>query len=137
MNQAKSTITISAQNLAFFAGIPGHQQRKPDAADPQPSGAWSRLINEKLVAWAQNPRQFEDDDITVPSAATISRASLVASSLRDQGAPAPSRIVPTGDGGIAFQYDSDPEFISIEVEPDGPVELLVFNKGRLTHRAEL
>jgi hypothetical protein len=138
MSQVKSTFTISAENLAFFTGAPRLQESdKVGARDKRKSSdAWASLI-EQLVSWAQGASQITDDDIIAPSSATISRATTVAVSLRDQGAPAPTRIVPTGDGGIAFQYDGRPQFISIEVEPEGPVELLIFNEGRLTHRADL
>ncbi|HEX7379782.1 MAG TPA: hypothetical protein VF278_21840 [Pirellulales bacterium] len=138
MSYTKPPFTIPEQSLAFFTCLPLGRQAQTEAADePTTAQAWAPFINEQLAAWTLNPGQFADDDVVPPNAATIACASATAISLRDQGAPAPTRIVPTGDGGIAFQYDSDPEFISIEVEPEGRVELLVFVNGRLTHRAEL
>lgn len=56
---------------------------------------------------------------------------------RDQGLSPPDQIVPTGDGGIALQFERDPEFVSIEIEPEGLVELLVFDGGKLKHRAAI
>jgi hypothetical protein len=143
MSQAKSTFTISEQSLAFVLGVPERQSRQTEAAadntcDQQATAdAWARFIDEQLPAWAENPSQLEDDDLVAPSLTTISRASTIAASLRAQGAPPPTRIVPTGDGGIAFQYEGDPKFVSIEIEPEGPIEILVFNLGRLIYRAEL
>ncbi|HEX5446771.1 MAG TPA: hypothetical protein VFW87_23335 [Pirellulales bacterium] len=72
-----------------------------------------------------------------PNIDTIRRAIVVACSMRDQRLTPPDRIVPTGDGGIAMQFERDPEFISIEIEPGGLVELLVFNESRLKHRAAI
>lgn len=135
MSYAKPAFNISS--LQFFTGFWGGRQIQTENTDEKVADAWAPFIEEQLAAWALNPSQFEGDDLVPPSAEAISRASTTAISLRDHGAPAPTRIVPTGDGGIAFQYDGEPEFISIEVEPEGRVELLVFNKGRLTHRAEL
>lgn len=138
MSYIKPPFTISAQSLAFFTGFPFSREARTETADkPKMTEAWAPFIEEQLVEWALNPRQCEGDDVVPPNSATISHATVTAISLRDQGAPAPTRIVPTGDGGIAFQYDGDPEFISIEVEPEGRVELLVFVNGRLTHRTEL
>ena len=57
--------------------------------------------------------------------------------MRDHGAPPPTRIVPTGEGGIALQFERGRDFVSIEIEHEGVVELLVFEEGRLKHRAAL
>ena len=95
------------------------------------------LIDDQLAAWARDPTQLGDDGVQPPSTATITRASLVASALRDFGALPPTRVVPTGDGGIALQFDWGRKFVSIEIEPEGLVELFVFDDGRLKHRAVL
>jgi hypothetical protein len=94
-------------------------------------------IQGQLADWARDPAQLAEDDLTAPNAATIARASLVASTLHENGAQSPNRVVPTGDGGIAFQFERGHEFISIEVEPEGVIELLAFDDGRLRHRSTL
>ena len=60
------------------------------------------IIERQLAEWARDPAQLQEDDLTAPSAATIARLLSVAVSLRDHGAGPPARVVPTGDGGIAF-----------------------------------
>jgi hypothetical protein len=138
MSYTKPPFIIPAQSFAFFTGFPlGRQAQTEVANGSEMDAAWATYIKEQLAAWALDTSQLEDDDIVPPNPATIDRASKAAIALRDQGAPAPTRIVPTGDGGVAFQYDGQSEFISIEIEPEGRVELLVFVNGRLTHRAEL
>lgn len=149
MSQADSSLPISELNLSYLNAIreiAPPSERGPSAPtdsraasdeDRRKSAAWASFIQGQLADWRRNPRQLEDDDIEVPSAGTIDRATAVAISMRDKGLPPPDRIVPTGDGGIALQFERNNEFISIEVEPEGLVELLVFCDGRLTHRAAI
>lgn len=149
MNHTDSSLPISGLDLSYFnrhcgvARPPEHGSCVPIDSqvgrdeDCQKSAAWSKFIQGQLSDWRRNQRQLEDDDIEAPSAGTIDKATAVAISMRDRGLPPPDRIVPTGDGGIALQFDRDNEFISIEVEPEGLVELLVFCDGRFTHRAAI
>jgi hypothetical protein len=144
VSSAKEAFTISSDSLAYFAVGPSSPRAAPVAEAPSSRrdttpdvSAWSALIDGQLASWAQNPASLEDDDLLAPSLSTIRKASLGAASLRDHGTPLPTRIVPTGDGGIAIQFARDREFISIEIEPEGVVELLVFEEGRLKHRAAL
>ena len=144
MSSANDAFMISSDSLAYFAvgSVPARRAQglKGSSSEREPissSSEWSALIDGQLATWAHNPAQLEDDDVRAPSVAIIKKTSLVAASLRDHEAPAPTRIVPTGDGGIAMQFERGREFISIEIEPEGLVELLVFKEGRLTHRAAL
>lgn len=144
MSSANEAFMISSDSLAYFEARPvpasGAQRSKSLSSGREPissASAWSAFIDGQLASWARDPAQLEDDDVLAPSPTTITKASQVAASLRDHGAPSPTRVVPTGDGGIALQFERGREFISIEIEPEGLVELLVFEEGHLTHRAAL
>lgn len=146
MASAKDSFTISNHALGFFAigparaaARPGEQTATADSPGNRDSGriGWADIIEGRLADWTRDPTQLEEEDLTAPNAETIARACLVASTLRDKGASPPNRVVPTGDGGIAFQFERDREFISVEVEPEGVVELLVFEDGQLKHRSAL
>lgn len=140
---SKDTFAISSDSLAYFAfgGAPaGAGQSLPLGTTVEKASEksrWSQWIEGPLASWSHDPSQLEDDGLLAPSPATIRKASSVAVSLEAHGAPAPTRIVSTGDGGVAFQFERGNQFISIEVEPEGIVELLVFDNGRLTHRSAL
>lgn len=149
MSQAESNLAFSDQSLSYLTafcaaaptatGAPSAPVGRQAASDDEGRKAarWSELIEDQLAGWRRDPAQLEDDDILSPTADTIRRAIVVASSMRDQGLSPPDRIVPTGDGGIAVQFERDPEFVSIEIEPEGLVELLVFEGGKLKHRAAI
>lgn len=144
MSSAKEAFAISSDSLAYFAVGASPPRSAKTAEKPSlrvvagdDAIAWSKLIDGQLASWIEDPAQLEEEDLLAPSPAILRRASLVAASLRDHNTPPPTRIVPTGDGGIALQFEREREFISIEIEPEGPVELLVFEDGCLKHRAAL
>lgn len=147
MSQAESRFAFSGQSLSYLTAICAAWQTvigaPPASADGHAASSdegrkaarWSELIEGQLDGWRRDPAQLEDDDVLAPTIDTIRRAIVVARSMRDQRLPPPDRIVPTGDGGIALQFERDREFVSIEIEPEGLVELLVFDGGKLKHRA--
>jgi hypothetical protein len=67
--------------------------------------AWASIIDFKLIEWGYNPGRFDAEEIDPPTAEAIHAAMEFATALRDSGAcPAADWVVPTGDGGIAFQW---------------------------------
>jgi hypothetical protein len=99
--------------------------------------AWGGLIDSTLIEWGRDPTLLEDDGFTPPSAETLRRACEIASVLRSLRFPAPTRIVPTGDGGISFQAEDGDAFISIEIAADGTVEYFRFSGAKLVERYEV
>ena len=67
-------------------------------------------------------------------ATTIQLACRLAMRLRDESQPVPLRVVPNGDGGIAFEYRVRSVFGTIEIEDAGPAEATVFVDGKLRFR---
>ena len=57
--------------------------------------------------------------------------------LRDAGWAAPLRVVPDGDGGIAFEHRAGECFESLELTADGQVELIRFLKSKVMQRQQL
>jgi len=91
---------------------------------------WRSVIDNYLVDWGQDPGRLEDDGIVPPSGIAVNAACTVALLLRDQAIPAPLRVVPTGDGGIVFEWELGAAFYTLEVEQDGTIELSSFSDGR-------
>lgn len=93
--------------------------------------AWNRLIDFKLIEWARDPSQLEDDDLTAPAETVLRRAIDFACELRDDGRPAPESVVPTGVGGIAFSRRSGAVFEQFEVHADCSITFDRFEDCRL------
>lgn len=93
------------------------------------SESWRSIVDNLLIEWGRRPEVIEDDGIEPPAARAIAVASIVASRLRDDKMPPPTNVAPTADGGIAFQYELAGCFLTIEIDPNGDVELRVYRDG--------
>lgn len=98
---------------------------------------WNEIIFDQLIRWAQNPSQLADEHIELPSARAIDLAIKLAKSMRDNDMLLPLRVVPTGDGGIAFERWHESVFESIEIDEDGSIELMVFEDSKLKLRQSI
>jgi hypothetical protein len=111
---------------------------RPYRAESTPSrDAWQVMIDRTLTRWICDSialKNLEDDGIDAPSKEAMANARELAYYLRDAGLPAPLRIVPTGDGGVTFQYESGTDFDSIETDAGGKSEFFHFQHDRLVSR---
>jgi len=92
---------------------------------------WQRIIDDYLIEWGRDPGQLADEDLSPPSKHIIGYASRVAIELRKAGWPPPLRVVPDGEGGIAFERRSGDFFQSLEIRADETIELSTFKDCRL------
>lgn len=92
---------------------------------------WDGLIDSKLIEWGRDPSRLEDDDFVAPSKAIIYVAINVAEAFRDLGKAPPLRVVPNGEGGIAFEREAGSVFESLEIHADGSVTVDLFRDFRL------
>jgi hypothetical protein len=102
--------------------------------DPARRGAWDRLIDRCLVEWARDPETLRDEDFVPPSPAAIRMACECAQRMRDRNCPPPLRMVPDGEGGITFEWVSDPWFSCVNLGRRGEVEIETFRDCRLVTR---
>lgn len=98
--------------------------------------AWNKIIDEVLVMWREHPERLEDDGIDAPSNAAIAAANKAACSLRDQGAPSPTSLSPTGDGGVAMHYEHKDALLTIEFDVNGHREMRFHFNGQLVRLGE-
>lgn len=99
--------------------------------------AWDAVIDRRLIEWGAAPSTLEDDGIAPPSLDVIRLASRLVIAMRDQGAAAPLRVVPNGEGGIVFERQSGPFFQTLEISADLTVELASYRNARLVSRQRL
>ena len=93
---------------------------------------WEKVIDYQLVEWGRDPSVFADDGLEPPSIDTIALARKVAVVLREHGWESPQRVIPDGEGGMAFEWADGPVFESVDIGADGTVEQTVFRDCKLT-----
>jgi hypothetical protein len=99
--------------------------------------AWQELIGKQFSSWARDPQQLGDDGIEAPSAETVQLAMNIARVLRDQNVESPDRVVPNGDGGIVFRWQSGDFTWSLELDADGSLETSLMEHDNLRCRHSL
>ncbi len=97
---------------------------------------WRPYLN-TLRSWANCRDDLADDYVEAPSEEAIDGALLVGRWMRDRGSEAPLRIVPTVDGGVAFEHRAGPQLRRTEIGPDGAAEFIVFFDARLIERGPM
>ncbi|HZZ41781.1 MAG TPA: hypothetical protein VFE58_02490 [Tepidisphaeraceae bacterium] len=114
------------------------------ASYPRPHhyAKWQSVIDQTLVEWGRNPLALEDDGVLPPSRKAIVYANKLALTFRDKGIPGPDRVVPIGDGGIAFELNTiksngESIFQSLEIDPDGVTTLTMFKNGTFMSRSRI
>lgn len=98
--------------------------------------AWQKIIDNQLIEWGRDTFQFDEEDFVPPTKISIKRANDLATEFRNRCLPEPLRVVPDGEGGIAFERRSERFFITLEISSDGSIEQNIFDDCRLipTHR---
>ena len=119
------------------SGVNEHSLATPTQTREKEGAAWQDVIDHQLVEWGRSVADLEDDGLVPPSPYAIYQASRLAMHFRDQGQPAPMRVVPNGDGGICLERWHGQCFQTIEIRADGTVELITFKDSRLVSRHRL
>lgn len=101
-------------------------------ADNLGSASRWQAIAGRIVAWEYDPTVA--GDMTPPTADARNMAVQFCDAFADQGAPEPSRAIPTGDGGIIFEWEFPAYYLSVEVNADGGWERIVYQDGKIIDR---
>lgn len=98
------------------------------------SRAWV-AIDAELNNWIANPAEIVDDGATPPSKNLIRLARRVVAALSVQENPAPTLVVPDGNGGIALEWHLRSRVLrTLEFNNDGEAYWYGFEDGKLVFR---
>jgi len=108
------------------------EARRREPAD----AGWNRIIKQ-LQMWHRDPAMLDFDDVTTPSRALLWQAVQFARDLRDAGERPYDHVVPTVDGGVAFELRSGDRLWSLEMDPSGESHVTIFENGCMLGRWSL
>ena len=95
---------------------------------------WQGLIDNKLLAWLNDPRQLADEGIDAPTQTIIRLAIDFAERWRDEGRVPPDQIIPDPNGGIIFERKDGQITEAMHVWDDGQIEYFRFRGTKLEIR---
>lgn len=90
---------------------------------------------ERMLAWRSNPGQFNKED--EPSIEILDTAIDFAVDERTCGGPAPTIIIPSGDGKVAFEWHYRRNTMIIEFVGRGRAKYTKFADGRVIEKGVL
>ncbi len=78
-------------------------------------------VEDNIDHWPVRHQEFEDDDMDPPSDAAyrVAKKELVA--MISLGMPPPKWMMPTGEGGICFEWRDGDKYTRHKIEKDGKV----------------
>lgn len=123
-------LTSPTPDVVSTEGLGERLLASTPAAEEKNSEGWERIINRFLIPWGQDPSLLDDDENTPPSKRIIHLAARVAIKFRNAGTPAPVRVVPDGEGGMAFEWQEGKSFQSLNVSCQEEIEFCVFDDCR-------
>ncbi len=96
-----------------------------------------RAILTQLRVWMENPSATEDEGTRPLSLKSLSQAAVRAVQLRDDSWVPPTRLVPDGDGGVAFEWREGTSLRLLTIGVSGLEVLREFRQARLVLKREL
>ena len=123
-------MTSPTPDVVSTKGLEGRLLASTPVAEEKNREGWERMINSFLIPWGQDPSLLDDDEYTPPSRRIIQLAARVAIKFRDADAPAPLRVVPDGEGGMAFEWQEGKLFQSLNVSCQEEIEFCMFDDCR-------
>ncbi len=117
--------------------------RSPTSATPQTALAtpvtedaalWDDAI-ERMLAWRGDTDSFEPDD--APEINILDTAIDLAVDERTRGGPAPSCVVPSGDGRVAFEWHDHDSTMIIEFVARGRARYTRLMLGKVVEKGVL
>jgi len=90
---------------------------------------------ERMLAWRSSTDQFEPDD--APEVDILDTAIDFAVDERTRGGPAPSSIVPSGDGRVAFEWNDRGSTMVVEFIARGRARFTRIISGKVVEKGVL
>src|SRR5665213_993717 len=103
------------------------------SASPLAKSGWT-AADAELNDWTVDPDSVVDADAVAPSRTIIRRARTIIAKCQQLGLPAPSMVVPDGNGGISFEFHSASVYRNLEVLKDGRIRWTVIKNGQIESR---
>lgn len=103
-------------------------------ADSERRSSWNTNVD-LILSWLSDPSSLREEEIECPTREATNAALVLAGGLMEIKALAPSHVLPTGDGGIVFEWRAGHILTMIEVDTTGTAEIIYFHGDQIIGRA--
>ncbi|HQX48733.1 MAG TPA: hypothetical protein PLR25_02425 [Planctomycetaceae bacterium] len=134
MSQVAEMQELLSPRVVPAVGTSADQETPALSSSPS---IWQRIIDHTLIKWGEDPSVFADEDFEGPAPEIICNAIQTAIKCAKRKFPAPSNVVPDGDGGIVFELRNGNLTEKIHFWDNGEVEYFQLRGTRVVERCPL
>jgi hypothetical protein len=131
---ARSILSGCGRTVTPFAKTRGATAEVLATPAIDSASLWTDAID-RMLEWRADPDRFDPCD--APSSEILDSAIDYAHDASRSGCFAPTIIVPSGDGRVAFEWHFGRDLMLIEFVGQGTANLTVFTDGKVVRRDEL
>lgn len=131
---ARNTLSEANRSVTPFSGTRGASPDALTTSATDDASLWDDAC-ERMLAWRMDPGQFDEDD--EPCIEILDTAIDFAVDERTGGGPAPTIVIPSGDGKIAFEWHYRRSTMIIEFVGRGRAKYTKFADGRVIDKGVL
>lgn len=132
---SRGTISAGAGIISPFTKTSAAPQTSLASPDSGASAElWCNAV-ERMLAWRSHPERFEPDD--APTIEVLDTAIDYAEDERGRSGPAPTSIVPSGDGRVAFEWCDRGSTMIVEFVGRGRARYTIIDAGKVVKKGVL
>lgn len=132
--ESRSIVSDANASVVPFTQTRGAPPQALATAMRDDADLW-RDACDRMLSWRSNPTLFDPADR--PAIDVLDAAIDFAVDELDRRGPAPSIIVPSGDGAVAFEWHSRDRVMIIEFVGRGRAVYTIFDHGKVTSEGSL
>ena len=129
--------SASVEELIRTGAITDVALAKSGAMNGAEQARWQSVIDHPLTEWGGNQQGRDDDGVEWPNSVSLRIAKALALALQQGGICAPTRVVPSGEGGVVFELQHGAVIHTFEIDADGSIEFCRFENAKLAARTRI
>lgn len=130
-------LSESVDDLVRSGAITRGAVVNPGAAGGAEQAQWKGLLQRAVADWGTNQQGHDKDGVEWPNSVALNLAYALAMALQQEGICPPTRVVPSGEGGMVFEHQCGQVLHTFEIEADGSIEFCRFDDAKLAVRTRI
>lgn len=113
---------------SYLQGVEAPAETALTLSDPSAQQRWRR-IQQDITRVRSLRENWDGMGTTAPELETVENAAVFAVSLQTNRMLPPTRVVPSPDGSILLQWETDGGYLEAEVSDPGHIEWMLVRRG--------
>jgi len=98
---------------------------------------WESVVARTLSLWIADPSLLQAEEIDPPDQSLIEKVKRFSLEKLGSQFPAPDRVLPNGDSGVAFEWDDGVNYTCLEFKKDDTIEVVKTDGDQIVRQRSL